>query len=143
MAAVQHAGALPGAAARRLPWTLFAALALLVAAGLGLLQVLQTSRAATAGYELRALERERAELAAEVRLLETDVAAQARTDQVQRIAVERLGMVPPERAVRVTVAERGPAGLGLPPRYVVEPEPLRPPSFAWWETLLRRVPGFD
>ena len=39
-----------------IPRTLLAGLALLVAAAVGLLQVMQTSEAATAGYQLRALE---------------------------------------------------------------------------------------
>lgn len=143
MAAVQHAPTLPRVAVRHVPWTLLAALALLAAVSLGLLQVLQSSRAASAGYALRELDRERDALAAEVRLLEADVAAQARTDQVRRIAVERLGMVPPSRTVRVTVAERGPSGIGLPARYIVRPEPAAAPAPAWWEALLRRLPGFD
>ncbi|MSQ35671.1 MAG: hypothetical protein EXR63_00795 [Dehalococcoidia bacterium] len=143
MAAVQHAPALPRAIVRHVPWTLLAALALLAAVSLGLLQVLQSSRAASAGYALRELDGERDALAVEVRLLEADVAAQARTDQVRTIAVERLGMVPPARTVRVTVAERGPAGIALPARYIVRPEPAPAPEAAWREALLRRLPGFD
>ncbi|MBM4415708.1 MAG: hypothetical protein FJ035_05575 [Chloroflexi bacterium] len=143
MAAAQHAAALPRVAARHVPWTLLAALALLAAVSLGLLQVLQSSRTASAGYALRELERERDALAAEVRLLEADVAAQARTDQVRRIAIERLGMVQPARTVRVTVPERAPAGIAMPGRYVVRPEPTPALEVAWWEALLRRLPGFD
>ncbi len=128
---------------RRLPGTLIAGIALLILAAVGLLQVLQTSRAATAGYELRALENERQALGAQVRLLESEIAQQARADQVRKTAVERLGMVPPQRTVHVSVDTPAPARMPLPERYVVEPQPIQAPSLSIWEQLLRKLPGFN
>jgi len=128
---------------RRLPGTLIAGIALLILAAVGLLQVLQTSRAATAGYELRALENERQTLGAQVRLLESEIAQQARADQVRKTAVERLGMVPPQRTVHVSVDTPAPARMPLPERYVVEPQPIQAPSLSIWEQLLRKLPGFN
>jgi cell division protein FtsL len=116
---------------------------LLIVAAVGLLQVLQTSRAATAGYELRALENERQTLSAEVRLLESEIAQQARVDQVRRTAIERLGMVPPEQTVHITVDTPAPASMPLPERYIVDPQPIEPPSLSIWEQLLRKLPGFN
>ena len=70
---------------------LLAALALAGLAAVGPLQVLQSSRTATAGYELRALDRERAELSASVRLLEAEIARMAKLESVYATAVEDLG----------------------------------------------------
>lgn len=128
---------------RRLPGTLIAGFALLIVAAVGLLQVLQTSRAATAGYELRALENERQTLGAEVRLLESEIAQQARVDQVRRTAVERLGMVLPQRTVHIEVDSPAPASMPLPERYIVDPQPIEAPSLSVWEQLLRKLPGFN
>lgn len=128
---------------RHLPATLVAGIALLILAVVGLLQVLQTSRAATAGYELRALENERQSLSAEVRLLESEIAQQTRVEQVRRTAVERLGMVPPQRTLRVEVDAAAPASLPLPERYVVDPQRIETPPLSFWEQLLRRIPGFN
>jgi cell division protein FtsL len=126
-----------------LPGTLIAGLALLVLAAVGLLQVLQTSRAATAGYELRALEDQRQALSAEVRLLEAEVAQQVRVEQIRKTAIERLGMVPPQQTLHITVDRPAPASMPLPERYVVDPQPLKAPSLSIWEQLLRRLPGFN
>lgn len=128
---------------RRLPGTLIAGIALLVLALVGLLQVLQTSRAATAGYELRALENERQTLSAEVRLLESEIAQQTRVEQIRRTAVERLGMVPPQHTLRVDVDATAPASMPLPERYVVAPQRIETPPLSLWERLLRRLPGFN
>jgi cell division protein FtsL len=128
---------------RRLPGTLIAGFALLIVAAVGLLQVLQTSRAATAGYELRTLENERQALAAEVRLLEAEIAQQVRVEQIRKVAVERLGMVPPQQTLNITVNRPAPASMPLPERYVVDPQPLESPSLSIWEQLLRRLPGFN
>lgn len=128
---------------KHLPGTLIAGVALLIVAAVGLLQVLQTSRAATAGYELRALEDQRQALSAEVRLLESQIAQQVRVEQVRKTAVERLGMVPPEQTLHITVDQPAPASIPLPERYVVDPQPLEAPSLSIWEQLLRRLPGFN
>lgn len=128
---------------RHVPGTLVAGIALLILAGVGLLQVLQTSRAATAGYELRALENERQTLSANVRLLEAEIAQQTRVEQVRRTAVERLGMVPPQRTVHIAVGVTAPSSAPLPERYVVQPQRIETPPLSVWERFLRRLPGFN
>ena len=112
-------------------------------AAVGLLQVSQTSRVTTIGYELRALEIERSALAARVRLLEAEIAGIARIDQVRHEAVTRLGMTEPEQTLRIAVAVPAPRVIPMPERYVVvEPAPERGAG-AWWEQFLRRLPGFE
>jgi hypothetical protein len=128
---------------RHLPGTLLAGIALLVLAAVGLLQVLQTSRATTAGYQLRDLENERETLSAQIRLLESGIAQQVRVDEVHRAAVERFGMVPPANTLHITVDTPAPPLMPLPDRYVVEPQPIEAPSLSIWEQFLRKLPGFN
>jgi cell division protein FtsB len=128
---------------RHLPGTLLAGVALLILAAVGLLQVLQTSRATTAGYQLRDLENERQTLSAEIRLLESGIAQQVRVDEVHKAAVERLGMVPPQQTLHIAVDTPAPPSMPLPDRYVVEPQPLESPSLSIWEQFLRKLPGFN
>jgi hypothetical protein len=139
--AEQAAGALPRLGP--LPRTLIAASALLVVAAVGVFQVLQTSNAATAGYELRALERQRDDLNAQIRTLEAQIAQSAGEGQVRELAMARLGMVPAQNAVRISVDVPAPAVPALPERYIVRPQPSAPPPAAWWEQLLDKVPGFE
>ena len=116
---------------------------LLALAAAGSLQVLQSSRTATAGYELRALQNQRNELAARVRLLEADIARMANLDEVHAAATGRLGMAPPERTLRATVSVTAPATIPMPERYVQRaPVPPADPA-PWWARLLGGVPGFD
>jgi cell division protein FtsL len=129
--------------AGRIPLTLLAAIALLVVAAVGVLQVMQTSQAATAGYELGALEAERADLSAQVRALEAQIAQSANEGQMRDLAIARLGMVPPAQTVRVTVGATAPALPALPERYVVRPQPTPLPPPSWWEQILKVLPGFN
>ena len=86
-------------------FSLFFVLALLLATGaVGSLQVLQSSRTATVGYELRTLERQRAELGAQARLLEAEIASMANLERVHERAVNELGMVAAEDQVRIAVS---------------------------------------
>lgn len=125
------------------PLLLLATLMLIAVTATGLFQVLQTSRTATIGYELRDMERARATLAAEVRLLEAEIAQMSRLDEIRRQAVERLGMAPPEQTLRIAVAVPAPRVIPMPERYVVAAETTPRPSAVWWERLARRLPGFD
>jgi len=126
----------------RIPRTLLAAVALLLAGAVGLLQVLQTSNAAAAGYELRTLERERSSLSAQVRLLEAEIATTAAEGQTRAQATQRLGMVPAKNTIHLAVDAPAPAQPALPKRYVVRPQATEPPPLAWWEQALQYVPGF-
>ncbi len=145
MAAVARAAgrpAVPGFGAR-IPLLFLAALVLIAVTATGLLQVLQTSRTATIGYEMRQLEAERATLAAEVRLLEAEVAEISLIDGIRQIAVERLGMVEPEQTLRIAVTTPAPRRIPMPERYVSWDPPPPPVAAAWWEQLLNRLPGLN
>ena len=129
--------------AQRLPLLLLGGVMLVAVGATGLLQVLQTSRLTTIGYELRALERERAALSARVRLLEAEIAQIARIDQVRDRAVEQLGMALPEETLRIAVAVPTPRVIPMPERYVTAERVVEAPSRSWWERLMRGLPGFD
>lgn len=133
----------PLALAPRVPLLLIGGLILIAVAAVGLLQVMQTSRTATIGYDLRALERERLTLGAEVRLLETDIAQMSRIEQIREQASARLGMVPPERTLQLAVGVPAPQVIALPERYVAATAEIEPAPVPWWERLLSRLPGFD
>ena len=122
---------------------LLAALALAGLAAVGPLQVLQSSRTATAGYELRALDRERAELSASVRLLEAEIARMAKLESVHATAVEDLGMIRPEDSVRIAVSVPAPAVVPMPERYVQQLPAASEEAEPWWDRVLGSLPGLD
>ena len=126
---------------RRVPGLLLLGLLLLAVGALGVYQVLQSSRIAETGYELLALERERARLAAEVRLLEGQVAELSRGDDLLERATTGLGMVEATTMLTVAVDVAAPATIRLPERYVpfFEEPPEAPASL--WRALLDRLPG--
>ena len=125
--------------------SLFLAVALLLglAAGVGSLQVLQSTRTAEAGYELRSLQAERAELGARLRLLEAEIAHLADLDAVYTDATTRLGMVPAERTLNVAVGVPAPLVIPMPERYVQQIAPLPTETEPWWEQLLGIVTGLN
>ncbi len=130
-------------AAAGAPRLLIVSVALLAVASLGLLQVLQTSRVANIGYELRSLESERSTLVKDVRQLEAAVADRSRIDLIESEAVGRLGMARPEEPVRITLGVPAPASAPLPARYLPAEEPIETLPVRWWERLLRVLPGIE
>ncbi len=124
----------------RLPGVALATLALTIATGTGVLQVMQASRAASSGYEVGRLEEQRDNLEAEIRLLEVDVANMAHSDRVQQQATDRLGMVPAEKSIRVAVGVAAPRGMPLPSRYAPAVEVVGPLQRPWWAKLLESLP---
>ena len=151
-------GNAPREAARELPgprssafgrllrgFSLFLGVVLLLglAAAVGSLQVLQSSRTAEAGYELRSLQAERAELGARLRLLEAEIAHLADLDAVYIDATTRLGMAPADRTLNVAVGVPAPEVIPMPERYVQQIEPPTTEPAPWWEQLLRSVTGLN
>jgi cell division protein FtsL len=125
-------GKLPGAAS--------AVLALAIVTGTGVLQVMQASSAASAGYEIGRLEQERDRLNAEIRLLEVEVANMSHSDRVLQQATDRLGMVPPTSSVRVAVGVPAPRGIPVPNRFAPPVEVVGPMQRPWWAMLLESLP---
>ncbi len=132
-----------GVARRRFSATMIVAVAMLAIAAAGLIQVLQTSHVAEVGYQLRALEVERTELDAQIRLLEARLAESSNLERIREQAQTRLGMVPAEDDLSITVNVPAPDVVPLPRRYVDTPEQLAVPQATWWEELIGTLPGFN
>ena len=115
--------------------------ALLLLGTVGLVQVLQTTQIAATGYEVRALELERTHLDADIRLLEAQIATSSNLEQIRGEATKRLGMVPAQRSVRVTVDTPAPALIPLPRRYIPTQAEAGPPGARWWERVQGKIPG--
>ncbi len=121
---------------------------LLVLAGLfivavGLVQVNQLSRVTSAGYEIDRLNQERAQKQAENSQIEADV---ARLSSLARVDIEarmRLGMVPAQARLYLTLNHSVPDRQTLPTRFlpVVRPQPA-PSNPPLWKRLLHKLPLF-
>lgn len=119
------------------------AVAVTVAAAIALLQVILSSTFTHTGQQLRDLEMQRAELQAEIYQTEADIAALASLDRTERVARDRLGMVPARVNQYVSVDVQAPQGALLP-RPVVQ---LEPPADSkaneeepWWRALVPALP---
>lgn len=130
-----------GVVRRRISRTMLAGLSLLTVAGVGIFQVLQTSNVASTGYEVRRLESERANLDAEIRLLEAQLASSANLEYLRKTSTERLGMAPAQDRLRIAVDTPAPDVVPLPRRYVPEVEGRPAPERSWWDSLIDALPG--
>ncbi|HWC30946.1 MAG TPA: septum formation initiator family protein [Dehalococcoidia bacterium] len=115
------------------------AVALIAAAAIALLQVVQSSSFAHTGQQMRRLETERATLKAEVYDLEAEVAALSSLERTERAAKERLGMIQARTINYMAVEVEAPSGPLLP-RPLVTPPTAPPPEEPWWESALRALP---
>lgn len=132
-----------GVVRKRMSTTMVIAVAMLAVASAGIFQVLQTSRVAEVGYQLRALETERESLDAQIRLLEARIAGSSNLEHLREQAEGRLGMTQPVDELSITVDVPAPAVVPLPRRYVQTPEVVAPPEPTWWEEFIGSLPGFD
>ncbi len=132
-----------GVVRRRISNTMIVAVAMLALASAGIFQVLQTSRVAEVGYQLRALETERESLDAEIRILEARIAQSSNLEHLREQAEGRLGMVLPQEELSITVDVPAPAVVPLPRRYVETPAEEAPPEPTWWEEFIGSLPGFN
>ena len=130
-----------GVVRRRISRTMFAAIALLTVAGVGIFQVLQTSNVASTGYAVRRLESERTELDSEIRLLEAQLASSANLEHLRRIASDRLGMAPANDRLHVSVDTPAPEVVPLPRRYIPTVEERTGPEGSWWDSVMGAIPG--
>jgi cell division protein FtsL len=116
--------------------------ALLAVAAIALLQVVLFSTFTHTGQQLQTLQARRDELKAEIYRTEADVAALASLDRTERIARERLGMVPAKVSNYVTVDVQAPSGALLPrplTRTDTQNETATK-SESWWKSLLKALP---
>lgn len=98
------------------------------------LPVLQTSEATSAGSAARELERGRDRLQAEVRLLASQVGELTALSRVERVARERLDLVPARPTVVLSVESPPPARL-LPARFLPARSLDLREALPWWQSL--------
>ena len=106
---------------------------------IALLQVVQTSDAATTNIAIQWLEQEKLELQTLGHQLEAEVASLSSLSRVEREARERLGLVPSEtrESVEVNVAWPAADQPRLPSRFAPEREAeVDERSSPWWRDLL-------
>jgi hypothetical protein len=120
------------------------AVALTIAGAIALLQVIVSSTFTDTGQQLHNLEDQRASLQAEIYQTEADVAALASLDRTERIARDRLGMVPAAKKQYVSVDVEAPRGALLPRPIVQLPasDQTSAPNEdePWWRAVLEALP---
>jgi hypothetical protein len=133
-------GKIGGVAVRR-P-LLAGVLALVVA--VALLQVNQFSRVTSTGYQINELTRERAKKQAENHQIEAQVAHYSSLARVDIEARVRLGMVPPQRTLSISVDQPPPTRETLPMRFMPDEKPPAPPrdTRPLWKRVLQLIPIF-
>ncbi len=132
---------------------------LLLAAGaiavIGLLRVVQTSQATTAGFAMQSLQQEKLELETSVRQLEAEVASLSSLDRIERDA-QRLGLALPVRVSYLSVNVAWPATAEdlLPARFAPAEDEApaagpaavavdgSPERSGWWQDLLNILPFY-
>ena len=100
-----------------------------------LLPVLQSSDATQAGASVRELERERAGLQAEVRLLASQVGELAALSRVEEAATQRLGLTP-ARPTTILSVDAPPPGRLLPTRLLPRRDDPVVRTLPWWQQVL-------
>lgn len=105
------------------------------------LPVVQNSTATTRGFEIQALQAERARLSGEIRALESDVATNTSLDRVRQRALE-LGLHPPAGSPTwVTVDQAGPAPAKIPADLLPAPAPEQGEGESWWRSFVSVLPA--
>jgi hypothetical protein len=116
------------------------AVALTVAAAIALLQVILSSTFTYTGQKLHDLELQRAELQAAIYETEADIAALASLERTERVARERLGMVPARVSQYVAVSVESPAGALLPRPITSGRSDDAQAAEPWWRVLMQALP---
>jgi len=106
-----------------------------------LLPVMQSSDETAQGYRIRALEQQRVDLEAQIYSTQSEIAQLGSLARIDNEARNRLGMVPADRTLAVTVSVPAPATHPLPNRYLqpVGPAAAAAPS-SFWQRLLHLLP---
>ncbi len=117
-----------------------AAAGLVVAAAL--LPVVQSSKATSAGYETRQLERRKTDLQASIYNAQSEIAERGSLEHIEREARGRLGMLPATRTVVLKVDDAAPPAWQVPSRFLAAGTPVAaPPATAHgWRGFLAKLP---
>ncbi len=121
-----------------------AAVAIVIVA---LLQVVQTSDAASSNFAIQQLEQEKLELRTRTSQLEAEIAALSSLSRIEQEARERLGLEPAaaQQSLQVNVPWPGADQQLLPTRFAPAEEPEvveQSDGSGWWRDLLELLPFY-
>jgi len=103
---------------------------------IGIAQVMQTNQLARSGWVLNQLVKERNTLEANVRILEASIASNVKLREIHTEATTRLGMIPVERTMHISINQRQAAPIQVPLRFTSKSNGDLLPQKKWWEPLL-------
>jgi cell division protein FtsL len=102
----------------------------------GLLPLLLSSRVVDTSEDIRQMEGVRNDWQARIQELQADIAVLGSLDRIEKEARQRLGMVPPEDTVYVTVDQPVPERQVIPLRFLLPKEDQSRQDSSWWESIL-------
>ena len=110
--------------------------AVFLAGVMALLPVMQNSWVTSQGFDLQAIEQQKAATRGQMSLIETDVARLTSLSRIERRATE-MGLVPAFDPIYVSVDVAGPAPAKIPAEYLPGPAVQTSETAPWWRSLLQ------
>jgi cell division protein FtsL len=102
----------------------------------GLLPLLVSSKVVHTSEDIRQLESTRDDWEARTQELEAEIAVLGSLDRIEKEARQRLGMVPPEETIYVTVDQPAPEKQIVPQRFLPPKKEQPHHDSSWWESIL-------
>jgi cell division protein FtsL len=102
----------------------------------GLLPLLLSSRVIHTSEGIRQMEGVRNDWQARIQELQAEIAVLGSLDRIENEARQRLGMVPPEDTVYITVDQPAPEKQVIPLRFLLPKEDQSLQDSSWWESIL-------
>ena len=102
----------------------------------GLLPLLLSSKVVHTSEDIRQLEGVRNSWQARIQELEADIAVLGSLDRIEKEARQRLGMVPPDETVYITVDQPAPERQIVPQRFLPPKKDQSRAEESWWESIL-------
>ena len=102
----------------------------------GLLPLLLSSKVIHTSGDVRQLEGVRNDWNARNQELEAEIAVLGSLDRIEKEARERLGMVPPEETIYLTVDQPAPEKQIVPLRFLLPEKRQSQDDESWWESIL-------
>ncbi|MBG92830.1 MAG: hypothetical protein CL792_02495 [Chloroflexi bacterium] len=103
---------------------------------IGMAQVLQTNQLAQNGLALNRLVQEHNVLKADVRILEASIASNVKLREIHQEATTRLGMIPAEKTMHISIDQKQAAPIQVPLRFTSESNDKLLPQKKWWDSVL-------
>ena len=106
----------------------------------GLLPLLLSSRVIHTSEDIRQLEGVRNDWQARIQELEAEIAVLGSLNRIETEARGRLGMVPPDETIYITVDQPAPEKQIVPLRFLLPKKHQSQGDESWWESILGIFP---